>query len=355
MNAGVASRFWEVLERDTEGPACWWRDEFGDEWELVRGFFVPSGGLSQVVPCTHTASTGCVYSIKRDSKGRRVGICDQGRCERREFAKRDLALFSLDVRRLGGAISGALNLEPRFEDVPGLRRTWVTGEFHPTAGYRFPIYLILPDIQDDPANMIRSLASTRREPCIVSIPTRRGIDGSLAALLEQRQYALLVLNECLTPEGPRRFRPSPEVAPLMEKFREANLPRPATGKPERPFFETPPNARWEDLVIRFQNGHEATFRFGEMAPVRLRYQDVGLIDKRTGDPTDAWRFLVDLSEASGALSPKGQPDQRKKEPHKQRASKALREAFRIEDDPFPWDRALYGWRAKFVVVPEGAE
>ena len=116
-------------------------------------------------------------------------------------------------------------------------------------------------------------------------------------------------------------------------------------------FSTPEGATWKDLTIRFTNGHTVSVDVLGTRGV-FNFAEMGMSDKRNGEPNFQWRLLLELSVHRGELSWSSESANpaNKKRCHRLRA--ALRDFFGISDQPIEWDGSCY--RTSFRVIPDPA-
>ena len=121
----------------------------------------------------------------------------------------------------------------------------------------------------------------------------------------------------------------------------------ADGGPDDLAWPIPPDARWEEIGIRFIAGEvvNVTFR-GETR--RFEPEAFGLKNAKNGKPTAAWIYLRTFALARGRLPVRhaNGKETSKHQKQKQSLSKALRAAFGIADEPIPTVNGEY--TARFV-------
>lgn len=131
------------------------------------------------------------------------------------------------------------------------------------------------------------------------------------------------------------------------------LPRiPGTGKGKKVTapFDTPHGARWEDVKIRFRDGHSVSVDIQGVKEV-LNYVQMGMVDVRSASPTKQWDLLLQLAQGHGLLA-WGMPGaQRKNQKRRERLARDLQHFFRIDGDPFRLLEGKEGWQTRFHLEP----
>jgi len=124
-------------------------------------------------------------------------------------------------------------------------------------------------------------------------------------------------------------------------FTEDDLPSGGTHPPTSP-------TKWEDVELRFLSDHTLQVVLNGKPQAAQNYVEMGFEDRRTETPTKAWETLLDVARADGALkvdrSETGYPKQQKRV---QEIRNALRQKFRLTDDPLPLSKGDDTYRARF--------
>jgi hypothetical protein len=115
-------------------------------------------------------------------------------------------------------------------------------------------------------------------------------------------------------------------------------------------FPTPPDATWEDVTIRFIDGHNIFVKVKRTTGT-FEYTQMGMADGRNSKPTEQWKLLEVFAENEGVLTWKSSKADRKNQKRREELAKNLRAFFRIEGDPFRLIEGRKGWRARFRISP----
>ncbi len=113
----------------------------------------------------------------------------------------------------------------------------------------------------------------------------------------------------------------------------------------------PDDLKWEEITIRFHNGHEVTIEARE-TKYKTDFKEMGFKSKRDNLPNQQWDFLKLLSESEGKMTwenPQADSSLKKK---KQLLAAGLKAFFNNEEDPFEVYQQTKSYKAKFIVLPE---
>ena len=116
------------------------------------------------------------------------------------------------------------------------------------------------------------------------------------------------------------------------------------------FFPTPPNTTWEDVSIRFIDGHTVSIRAKSEHKV-CHYTQIGMVNRKNGSPTVQWELLRVFAEERGVLDWTSRQAHRRNQKRRENLAKNLQTFFRIEGDPFRVTEDGNGWQARFHLSP----
>ena len=129
---------------------------------------------------------------------------------------------------------------------------------------------------------------------------------------------------------------------LISRYQMKGLPKGGFKFPHK----VPAGTRWEDLILLFED--DGTIRVNlKQYDVTLSFEDMGLVDGRTGKPSSQWAFLLVLAKHGGELKPTDADAQNRFKKQKQLLSEKMQSYFSIDFDPFyPYERS---YKAKFTL------
>ena len=116
-------------------------------------------------------------------------------------------------------------------------------------------------------------------------------------------------------------------------------------------FPTPPDATWEEVSIQFRDGHTVSAKVRDAKGV-FNYTEMGMVDRKSGNPTVQWQLLRAFADGHGLLDWLSRGADRKNQKRREKLARNLRAFFRIEGDPFTVIEGGRGWQTRFAIGPE---
>lgn len=347
-----------MLATDPVAPAGIWKQRLGLNYiDFKRSFLKPVTGLSDTYPCGRSSSIACgAYLIRKNGK-RFLGICENSECDPIEVAETDLPRLHFDAEKVCGALADALGIQRdvRSQGV-GI---WLIGEHTPNIHITLPVAVVLPDGQDDSDGFFRRVVSTMPRPGFIGYPSQLSPPAEIVSLAHSLKIRLFKLDLIARFSG-GSISINNEWNVFAQSFSEESIDRRDFEPEGAKKYPTPFGAKWSDVHIRFQNGHEVFIRVDpEEKWTRYGYKDMGMADGKSGEPVRSWRFLEELSLHSGGpvnqvkqeIESGGFPERSAKE-----LNAALTSFFGISGRPVPYiKRPPKGYQTKFFIYPEGAE
>lgn len=336
-------RLWCALEcvNGWSGVRGVWREHLGEELRFLEPLLRPLEHPAMSVPWRGAVEGRRVVVHDEDD----IVAVDDETHESSPIAREDIVLWKLDAETLLRGVASALGLQGAPASIGMGSRLWWLGEYVPIEGERFPVYLATTRDANELVKSAGVVSALSRRPFVLATPTRSGASEPLERLVEGRDAAWITLEESLTWEGEGVFEPTPALTDLLRAFVSRHVPL-ASPQGAGARFPTPAGARWEDVTIRFRDGHTVSVTVLGRSVV-LGFADMGMGSGKNNSPTKQWDLLRTFADERGVLtwsSRKASPRHRKQ---KQLLADVLRRFFGIEGDPFvPEDG---GWRARFRV------
>lgn len=182
---------------------------------------------------------------------------------------------------------------------------------------------------------------------ILKISTIHGL--SLIELIAKENRRLGIVNVIFDEKNAEKFvneRLATEIdRPLLQL---------KNNKKERLSFDTPLNTKWEDITIKFIDGHYVDVIIGKKKK-RTYYREMGFEDSRKNLPNKQWEFMKNLSELNGEISWDDKKADWRLKKRKQKLSDALRAFFGMSDDPFYPYWKIKGYKIKIHFMPEHSQ
>jgi hypothetical protein len=120
----------------------------------------------------------------------------------------------------------------------------------------------------------------------------------------------------------------------------------------REYFPTPPGATWGDVRVKFVDGHRVSICVREVKRI-YNYTQMGMYNKKNGEPTVQWHLLRELSYGHGMIDIPRKRDPKGPRERKQREilAKDLRRFFGIKGDPIQTLEDKGTWQTRFQLDP----
>jgi len=352
MNQPLKKFWWslEYLIDQAEIPDGW-RRKLGDELPLVARFLLPTqelvGVVGSPVPYRH-----CVHEVIF-WKGEYVTSCPDG-CESVTLTRDDLVVHRVDIASLAREIVAVLGLQamPTAEPIQNVHNVWRIGDYVPSAGFRFPVFLALLGEPPDLEQAVLSL-TVSDAPFLLVIPTRSPITQRLTDILARAKSSLFIADEIIGMDTAGQLALLNDSSKMtIAEFHETHVP---TTEPERDsfFFPTPPDAAWSDVSILFKDAHTISAAASGEAYV-LNYTQLGMADKKTSNPNKQWDLLYRFALGNGKLDWRNAKPTDRDRKQKSLLSADLARIFRIEGHPFLFD-GDGNWHTAFAVTEQGTD
>jgi hypothetical protein len=182
------------------------------------------------------------------------------------------------------------------------------------------------------------------------VPARAQVDPVISELLSRTKSRILALENLVAVDDDGRWAGQRPAAELLREFRIGVLGEDGPVVPATR-FPTPPDARWEEVSIRFITQHQVQVRVRGEAGV-YEHTQMGMASKRNDQPTKQWELLQLFAEHDGELTWDVPGADRKNAHRRLSLARQLREFFGIDGDPFERLLGGRGWRTRFAITPE---
>ncbi|MBF0143068.1 MAG: hypothetical protein HQL59_06370 [Magnetococcales bacterium] len=347
----TAMRFWRALEAipgqaDVIGE---WRLAFGEDFDLARRFLRPTERRAKVFRCPKPGGQGCPRRVVVHGKGDIVAVCAnvERDCDSLELAEADIIVQTLDHRRLGSAVAGALGIKPNLVVMEGLSSTLRIGEDRSLPGKRFPLFFTIPQGPDGFRKAVLSLVATVGGPFVFLTPTDQRVERDAAHLLIESKAAHLPLSEVLGIDGAGTLAAMQPPADLLAEFRASASPTaPENTVAER--FPTPFDTTWERILMEFHADEVMLVKCGSVVR-RVEPEQMGMKSRKSGRPTLQWTLLRTLALTGGTIPLQSPKDHDRVKKQKSELSSKLKAYFQLPGEPIVWKLGEYAWEAAFRI------
>ena len=123
----------------------------------------------------------------------------------------------------------------------------------------------------------------------------------------------------------------------------------AKRKSSGPFVQCSPGTKWSDIEFEFLDEQRVLIKIGRIHG-RYNFAKLGFSDDRTSEPNKQWKLLNLLARLQGKLTWDDSEATSQKKKIKSLLSKALRNCFGIDDDPFHPYKEAGTYQLKFKKI-----
>lgn len=354
-------RFWRSLEGTplVRGVRASWAEYVGEDLPLLEPYLRPVERLADTYPCPCPAGSGCPRGVVVHAPDEIVAYCrDRPRsCDDLPLRHEDIVVHRFDEMRLAADVAGLLGFRGDGPTaVEGLPRAFLLGTYRPMAGLEFSAYLAFRTDREEFAEVVERLVVREGgrppsgfRPFLILSPTTGLLAGPSAERLRHAGGRVLALEEFLGADDSGRLVPTQPAEEILRAFREQVVEEARTSTRDgMAFFETPPDASWPSLRVRFPDAHTAVV---EVLGARgtFHYTQMGMGHDRSPKPTKQWELLYDFARAGGVMTWTTPGADRRNQKRREYLSQNLRAFFRIPGDPIAFSEKDKGWHTRFSI------
>ena len=167
-----------------------------DRYPLFRDHFLQlTKNHATAVDCPTDCGLGCPRKVVVHSDSEIVAVCQEKEAGAVPLVRQQTFIYRLKQSAVNKAICRALDIQHREEPIPILSHTWRLGDFLPSTGTVFPVYLTLPEKKDDMTETVRELCLENQNPFVLLAPTRKLLSRNAERLMNQRAALFMALCE----------------------------------------------------------------------------------------------------------------------------------------------------------------
>jgi len=348
-------RMWQVLERvpGLSELACVWKELAQHEYDQLNTFLRPTQKLSDTYPCPSMGGNECPRKVITHGENDIVAVCGNSppECDPVRLQRSDLVIYEFDINKCLSAIATEMGLRPEISKVDGGNSTWCIGKHYPLAGYSFKVFVVIPEDRLDVEKSLSIIAAQESKPFILYVSTKDVFCDSLK-IVEKFKVGVLYLEDIFAWDTLKGLSAMGTPDDILRTFNSNVLPSPDDCASTMVHFNTPPDAKWEDLQITFLDGHTVSVRVKDVAGT-FNYTQMGMSDRRTTKPTKQWELLRCFANEPGKIMDwNSQKADRKNQKRREKLAGDLRRFFRIDGDPIKLTEDKSGWEPRFVLIPD---
>lgn len=346
-------RLWRALGRAPvlSGVRAAWDDLLGEDARVLRTFLRALPEPASTYPCPQPGPDGCPRGVVVHGADDIVAVCRARpkACETLTLSQADIVAYELDTRRLGERLRALLGLAGDGGAFPGSLpgRTSYVGVYQPVAGHSYPVYLALSGDGVAVLDVVESLIGREPRPFVVLVPAAELLAAEAVRALGSRGSVALGLADVTVADDRDHLVLADAAAAVLAPFRKGVLREAAAKTGDgMVFFPTPAGATWEQVRIRFRDGHTVSVSvLGEEGV--FHYAQMGMASRKNAEPTVQWKLLKAFAESRGTMTWRSSHADAKNKKRRENLAKDLRAFFRIDGDPIPATPDGKGWHVRF--------
>jgi len=340
-------RFWTLLDELPRAAAARydWKMELGHEYHVAGYFLKSSGKRALAVSCPQLSGDGCPRRIMETETGDIRAVCDSldTRCDALDLTREDAIVMTLDKQALASRIGKAFGLStPQKTDTQA--SVWHAGDRVRAGGAGIPVFLAVVDTADADKTSIFSSIVAGMQPSLLLVPTASTLSPEQSGYLGKSSITVRPVAELVDVAADGSFT----ATALAERvFREIESKADSlTASAPRRAWQLPPGTEWPKVTISFVSEAAINVKCGKDVR-RFEPDDLGMKDRRNGQPSSLWELLRLFAGSGGFLAHRTTPGRAKLEKKKQILCTRLNEAFGMDGEPITVEPD--GYHCQFIV------
>ena len=316
--------------------------------EVIADIFDPLDRQPvEELPCPSSGGEGCPRQVRELPDGTIIAVCGRypQKCKEVPVDSTDRAIYGLNLKRVAAKIADSWsqhNVNMNVSIVNSDLSIAQIGFYNPRGTINFPIFFHIPYFEGDRQRAIEQI-SQNNEHFILLIPSTKAINsGSLEAL--KRRGSMMVGLEGSLPE---------------DLFHEFDSLHPVVSKEEPSTFNTPPNAKWDEISITFIARDTVSIKCGKQPSAnyeRVQIPGMFIAHEDYKKPSDKWFLLMAFAQMGPYLSREdldkvflGKTNRKAQNKQKSQLSKTLKDFFGISLEPIPFSRKENLYKPRLVI------
>ncbi len=232
-----SNRLWQFFENNPSqnAPWCEWQDAFKN-WEYFgsfeRKYLKLTKHRATAVNCRTDCGMGCPRNVVEHAEDDIVAVCSEQEEKPYALNKRDILVYTLNRSSLYKGICSCIGVTYKESKLDGVAGVFSLGNYIPSAGYYFSVYITFKDDQDELFEVVKSLCLLNQKEFALIIPTRKQLTPIIEDTLNRKQAISLVLSEefSIQPNGSlKAIRSVTAFVLTREAFHDFTHPRENSG------------------------------------------------------------------------------------------------------------------------------
>jgi hypothetical protein len=280
------TRLWQFLEEHPRqnAPWCEWQDAFGG-WDsfsrFERKFLQLTDQRASAVNCRTDCGLDCPRKAVEHAADDIAAVYPEQEEKPYSLDKRDVLVYTLNRSSFHKSICTGLEITKNENSLDGIPGVFRHGDYTPTAGFNFPVYLTFKSNPAELLESVRNISLLGQDSYALIIPTRKQLTPRTEDLLSRSGSICIVLSEGFSIQTNGSLKALRPAADIFATF-QADIPEPDSGGMVH--FDTPAGINWNGITIKFIDGYTVSIRTTK-SHGQYNYTQMGMANTRNGNPT----------------------------------------------------------------------
>ncbi len=223
---------WQFLEEHPKqnAPWCEWQDAFGG-WDSFSGFETKflqlTNQRASAVNCRTDCGLGCPRKVVEHAADDIAAVCPEQEEKPYSLNKRDVLVYTLTRSSFHKSICSGLGITRNENTLDGIPGVFRLGDYTPTAGFNFPVYLTFKSDPDALLESVMNISLLGQTPYALIIPTRKQLTPRTEDLLNRSGSICIVLSEEFSIQANgslKALRPATDVFTTFQQMCLSRIP-----------------------------------------------------------------------------------------------------------------------------------
>lgn len=341
------SRFWTSLDQlpDASCARYDWKTRLGEAYAAAEPLLKSSGKRADAVTCPHLSGDECPRRVTRTATGAFRAFCENSpqQCDPLDLTQDDVIVLAPDKAALTNRMGKALSLSG--VKPPGTKvSVWHVGDRVAENGGRVPVYFAIVGAEDADKTSIFEPVIAGLQPSLLLMPTASTLSEEQSGYLAKSSVIARPVSEMIAVAKNGSFSATPLAEHLLGDLESKASDQ--ISKAPRRAWQLPLGTEWSKVTISFVSEAAINVKCGKDVR-RFEPDDLGMKDRRNGQPSSLWELLRLFAGSGGFLAHRNAQGRAKLERKKQLLCQRLNEALGMEGEPITVEPD--GYHCQFIV------
>ena len=341
------SRFWTSLDQlpDASCARYDWKSRLGEAYAATEPLLKSTGKRADAVTCPHLSGDECPRRVTVTVTGAFRAFCENSpqQCDPLDLTKDDVIVLAPDRTVLKSRIGKALSLSGAKAPDPRTS-VWHVGDRVAENGARVPVYFAIVGAQDAEKTSIFAPVIAGMQPSLLIVPTAFTLSVEQTGYLAKSSVTVRPADELLAVAKDGSFSATPLAARILGDLESKASDQ--ISKAPRRAWQLPLGTEWSKVTISFVSEAAINVKCGKDVR-RFEPDDLGMKDRRNGQPSSLWELLRLFAGSGGFLAHRKAQGRAKLERKKQLLCQRLNEALGMEGEPITVEPD--GYHCQFII------